>query len=109
VVPAMILAAQATDLCHGDSFNLQDGLRAFLAAYTTPKVVNQAFNSDAACTATKSRGSEWTTRTKTLPLAHPPAPVRTEMAAVRSTMHPWAVRNCLSWKIRGVKASSVKT
>jgi hypothetical protein len=42
----MILAAQATDLCHGGSFNLQDGLEAFLAAYTTPRVVRQAFNVD---------------------------------------------------------------
>ena len=45
-LPAVVLAAQATDLCRGGSFNLQDGLEGFLAAYATAYATDQAFNVD---------------------------------------------------------------
>ena len=46
VLPAVVLAAQATDLCRGGSFNLQDGLDGFLAAYAEAYAVDQAFSVD---------------------------------------------------------------
>ena len=44
MLPAVVLAAQATAFCHGGSFNLQDGLEGFLAAYATAYATDQAFN-----------------------------------------------------------------